>query len=536
MTLGFHGGAGTVTGSCFLVETDYTRFLVDCGLFQGCREVKERNYMPFPFNPRDIQFLLLTHAHIDHSGLIPKLVKAGFTGPVFTTEGTRDLAEIMLPDSGHIQEMEVERKNRKGTRAGREPLVPIYTVEDAHASLSHFSTVTYGEVIAPTNGVRVRFIDAGHILGSSSIEVWLGEDNPTKIVFSGDIGPGQRPIIDDPDAVCAADYVLVESTYGDRLRPPDLDPARQLKEVVEETMSKGGNLVIPAFAVERTQDILYTIQKMQLAGEFPGGTVYLDSPMAQAATDVFCNHYEYYDQETKDLADLLGKCPLHISGLVYSRSAEESMEINNVRSGAIIISASGMCDAGRVKHHLKHNLWRPECTVLLVGYQARGTLGRQLLEGAKRVRIHGEEVAVRASIRSLEGFTAHADQSGLIAWLRCFQARPSTVFVTHGENDSSLTLAQLIQKELGLDAVVPQADDVVELEGGKTSLQRRAGNAREMEEQCVVDMEREYINLGDDLRGLLSEKHGARRARQRILPLLDGLRKAISEEMAVDKR
>jgi len=527
----FHGAAGTVTGSCFEVRHNGVRFLVDCGLFQGSRQIRERNYEPFPFDPASIDFVLLTHAHIDHSGLLPKLVKAGFTGPIISTTPTRDLSAIMLPDSGHIQEMEVERKNRKRRRAGQGLLEPIYTVEDAEKCVTRFKTASYGEVIHPDPSVRVRFLDAGHILGSAAIEVWLEGKHSTKLVFSGDVGPTNCPIVNDPDGVASADYVVMESTYGNRQRPPDLDPSAVLRDAVRETLAKGGNVVIPAFAVERTQDILYIIHRMQLEGDFPKATIYLDSPMAQAATEVFCQHYEYFDEETRAMADRLGKCPLYLPNLVYARTAEESKALNESKGGAIIISASGMCDAGRIKHHLKHNLWRPESTVILVGYQAMGTLGRQLLDGAEEVTIHGETIKVKASIRAIEGFSSHADQGGLISWLQCLQARPAMVFVVHGEPEASSTLASLIESNLGIQAMVPRYGESVELDGTKVT-GRLPLTPQEMDEQCVLDAERAYLNLGDSLRAMLCQAQNKDRVRQRILPLLKELEKAISEEMA----
>ncbi len=527
----FHGGAGTVTGSCFEVRHNGVRFLVDCGLFQGSRETREQNYKPFPFDPASIGFVLLTHAHIDHSGLLPKLVRAGFTGPIISTKATRDLSAIMLPDSGHIQEMEVGRKNRKRRRAGQGLLEPIYTVEDAEKSVARFEMVSYGEVIRPDPLVRVRFIDAGHILGSATIEVWLEGEHSAKLVFSGDVGPVNCPIVNDPDGVASADYVVMESTYGNRQRPPGLDPAGVLRDAVQETLTKGGNVVIPAFAVERTQDILYIIHRMQLEGEFPKATIYLDSPMAQAATEVFCQHYEYFDEETREMADRLGKCPLDLPNLVHARTAEESKALNELKGGAIIISASGMCDAGRIKHHLKHNLWRPESTVILAGFQAVGTLGRQLLDGAQEVTIHGETIKVKATIRAIEGFSSHADQGGLLSWLHCLQAKPARVFVVHGEPEASSTLASLIEARLGIEAAVPGYGEGVELDGGRVS-RRLPLTLQEMDEQCVLDAERAYLNLGDSLRALMCQAGSKHSVRQRILPLLRELQTAISEEMA----
>ncbi len=461
LKLAFYGAARTVTGSCFLVEAGDTRVLVDCGMFQGTREIRERNYRDFPFRPGDIDFVLLTHAHIDHSGLIPKLFLGGYDGPVVATHGTADLCGILLPDSGHIQEMEVERKNRKARRAGKPLLQPIYTARDAFACLPNFRPVRYREVVTLTPNIKVRFREAGHILGSALIEMWVGE---VKIVFTGDLGGPGHPIVRDPAIVGSADYVVMESTYGDRLQRDTEDVEAQLAEVIKETFARGGNLIIPAFAVERTQDLLLALNNLIEAGEIRARDVYIDSPLAISATEIFCRHPEYYDEETTALMEATGACPLHLPGLRYARTTEESMALNEIKGGAIIISASGMCDAGRIKHHLKHNLWRPECTILFVGYQAHGTLGRRILDGAKTVRIHGEEIVVRAAIRKIEGFSSHADQAELLAWLGSLQGPPAQVFLVHGEEEAQKVLAELIGRELGFPVEVPQYGQVFELQ------------------------------------------------------------------------
>jgi len=446
------------------VETENARFAVDCGLFQGSKAIKEYNYKDFKVAPASIDFLIVTHAHIDHSGLIPKLVRHGFKGNIYCTHATAELLKVMLPDSAHIQETEVERKNRKAKRAGLPLIEPIYTVEDALKSLELIRTLNYDEVNQLAPGVEVRLRDAGHILGSAILEVWLQENNQrVKVVFSGDLGQSQQPIIKDPSVVESADYVILESTYGDRYHRGGYNRREQLKEVINETMAKGGNLIIPAFAVERTQDLLYDLYFLFKNGELdPTIDIYIDSPLAIAATEIFQKSIEYYDAETRAILQQ-GDHPLILDNLKYSRTQEESMLLNELKGHAIIISASGMCDAGRIKHHLKHNLWRRESTVLFVGYQAEGSLGRRILEGEKRVRIHGEEVAVNADIRSIEAFSAHADQGGLLDWLKNFRSKLRQVILVHGEEPAQNALADLIRKELNVPVFIPEWLDEIDL-------------------------------------------------------------------------
>lgn len=463
MKLIFSGAAQTVTGSCHILEVGNTRIMVDCGMYHGPRTIRERNYHSFPFEPGSIDFLLLTHAHIDHSGLIPKLYKHGFRGRVLATPATVDLCEVMLPDSGHIQEMEVERRNRKALRAGREIVAPIYTAEDARMCVQKFERVPYYEELRLTSRVSVRFLDAGHILGSSMIELIVINDNKKiKFIFTGDLGGESKPYVRDPDVPTDADYVIMESTYGGRLHRDKSNRLQKLKEVIDETYKKGGNLIIPAFAVERTQDLLYDINNLYITGEMPPMDVYIDSPMAVAATEVFKRHPEAFDEETMKLISS-GKNPLTMPALRYSRTTEQSIELNKLKGGAIILSASGMCDAGRIKHHLKHNLWRPECTVLFVGYQAPGTKGQRLLDGVTSIRIHGEEVAVKADIRNIDGYSSHADQNSLIQWLDKFQTKPGKVFLVHGSSDALKALEEQITLQLGIQAYAPLWLETVEL-------------------------------------------------------------------------
>ncbi|MTI81373.1 MAG: MBL fold metallo-hydrolase [Firmicutes bacterium] len=484
MRIKFLGAAQVVTGSCYLLEVGGKKIMIDCGLFQGSKEIKERNYKDFPIPPSSVDFVLLTHAHIDHSGLIPKLIKHGFRGQVISTSATADLCEVMLPDCGHIQEMECERKNRKNRRAGKKLIDPIYTAEDGLKAMKYFERVKYGDIIPVTPQVTVRFLDAGHILGSSMIEVWVKEgEQETKLVFSGDVGNYDQPFINDPTLIFNADYVFMESTYGGREHKHKDNKAEMLKEAINDTYNKGGNLIIPAFAVGRTQDIVYEIAELQNEGSIPTMPIYIDSPMAVRATDIFDRHPNVYDEETNQLISK-GRHPLRLKNLHFSLTAEESKQLNIGTGSKIIISASGMCDAGRIKHHLRHNLWRKESTVLIVGYQAIGTLGRRLVSGEKLVRIHGEEVAVRAEVRNIDGFSAHADQVGLLDWLKQYKKAPRQVFLVHGEAEAAEDLAKLVNEELNITTTIPELMQefdliVAEEETNKTMLKEAYQNVEE---------------------------------------------------------
>lgn len=474
MRLQFLGAAGIVTGSCFLLDTANTRIMIECGMYQGRKEIRDKNFESFNVPPRSVDHLLLTHAHIDHSGLIPKLIKHGFRGSVYATGPTVELCEVLLPDSAYIQEMEVERKNRKFRRAGKGMIEPIYTVNEAYKCLSQFKPVEYDEIIQLTPDVKMRFVDAGHILGSAMVEICVKENGTdTKLVFSGDIGNLDRPIVKDPSYIAEADYVIMESTYGARLHVQDENEMETLHDVIWETYKKGGNLVIPAFAVERTQDLLYHLYVLMKTNRMPAMSVYIDSPLATAATEVFWNHRDVFDQESaalmKDSAD-----PMRIPGIKFTKSAEESKALNQA-DRAIIISASGMCEAGRIRHHLKYNLWRPDSTVLFVGYQAEGSLGRQIVDGQKSVNIFGDEIAIKADIRFIEGYSSHADQAGLVKWIKGFSAPPREVFLVHGEPESSAALASLLRAEHGYKVNIPVLQQIFELlpEGAKAAPEDR---------------------------------------------------------------
>ncbi len=450
MKLNFFGAAREVTGSCHLVETGDVRFLVDCGMFQGGREAAERNREKFPFDPVLIDFVLVTHAHIDHSGLLPKLVKAGYSGPIYATDATADLLTVMLLDSAHIQEEDARRRQRHGRK---KVLPPIYTLEDAESCLEQVNRVHYDHKMSPNRSVECRFVDAGHILGSAIIEVWVTEgERVIKIVFSGDLGQPGRPILRDPTPVRHADVLVIESTYGDRMHK-DLGPTLdEFVNAINDT--RNGNVIIPAFAVGRTQEILYYLHHLTRQGRLHDLNIFVDSPMATAATEITRKHLALFDEEAKKLVEwrtTSSDTPrLHFVG-----SAQESMALNEVRSGVVIISASGMCTAGRIKHHLKHNLDDPNHTILITGFQAQGTLGRRLVDGAKQVRIFGEEIRVRARLLTLGGFSAHADQAALLQWLDGFEKPPAKTFVVHGEEQAALAFSREIAARGDWDVVVP---------------------------------------------------------------------------------
>ncbi len=466
MKLTFLGAAREVTGSSYLVEHEGVRFLVDCGMFQGGRETRAKNSQAFNFDPRSIDFVLLTHAHIDHSGLLPRLVALGFKGRIHTTRATCDLLAVMLPDSAHIQEKEAEfanlRRFRKDLthdkkRAGpARDSAPLYTVAQAQASLTQLDPVEYDLEIAPHPQVRCIFRDAGHILGSAILEVWVGEGRQRrKIVFSGDLGQPARPLLRDPTPILDADYLLVESTYGDREHKSMEATQDELVEAINHTIEKkGGNVVIPAFAVGRTQDMLYLLADLTRQARIPKLSVFVDSPMATAATEITYRHMELLDAETHALMGRHGGAA-HFRKLNFVESVEESKALDRITGGAVIISASGMCEAGRIKFHLRANLGRRESTILITGFQAAGTFGRHLVDGAKRVRLLGEDIPVRADLYTLGGLSAHADRTALLAWLGHFREKPRQVFVVHGEDAVATGFAADLHTQFGWDAMAP---------------------------------------------------------------------------------
>lgn len=464
MKLYFIGADHEVTGSCHYVEACGKRFLVDCGMEQG-KDVFENVEIPVPAS--QIDYVLLTHAHIDHSGLLPLLFKNGFRGEIISTFATSDLCSIMLRDSAHIQEFEAEWRNRKGRRAGKEEFVPLYTMDDALGAVELFHPCDYNQKIELTEGISIRFTDVGHLLGSASIEIWITEDGVSKkIVFSGDIGNTNQPLIKDPEYLSEADYVVMESTYGDRTHGERPDYVTELANIIQETFDRGGNVVIPAFAVGRTQEMLYFIREIKEKGLVTGHgcfKVFVDSPLAIEATNVFNKNFRAcFDEDAMKLINA-GINPIKFDGLNLAVSSDESRAINFDMEPKVIISASGMCDAGRIKHHLKHNLWRKECTVLFVGYQGAGTLGRALTEGANYVKLFGETIEVQAEIHKLSGISGHADKNGLLEWVNHFTPKPQKVFVVHGEDLVCESFVKCLKEEHGLDAEAPFSGAIYDL-------------------------------------------------------------------------
>ena len=513
MRISFLGAAKTVTGSCFHIETDSCSFLVDCGMFQGSNADEARNHDPFPFNPADLDFVILTHAHVDHSGRLPKLYVDGFQGPIYATKATAELCAIMLPDSGHIQEFENEWVNRKRERAGLPPVKPLYTVQDAMDCIKLFKSVRYYEEVRINDRIRMRFNDAGHLLGSSIVELWVREEGrEIKLVFSGDLGNRDMPILRDPDIIESADYVFIESTYGNRDHIRTENKIDKFLEIIRSTKEKGGNVIIPSFAVGRTQEVIYELFKQHERNdeelkELLRIPVYVDSPLAVSATEVFRNNLDCFDEEAREYIKN-GDNPLDFPGLRFTRSAEESKALNDSTESLMIISASGMCEAGRIKHHLKHNLWRKESSIVFVGYQAAGTLGRRILDGAKKVRIFGEEINVDARVEMLEGLSGHADRTGLMNWLKAFRKKPKHIFVVHGEEDAIKEFGDLIYKELKIVPITPEYGEsfMVTAEGVSTA-------ARKAE------------------RGERKERYGFRRLE--IVHMLDKLKDELEEASAI---
>lgn len=456
MKIDFSGGAGSVTGSSHLFEVNGRKVLVDCGLYQG-KDARERSNENFLFNPGEVDFLIVSHAHIDHTGRIPMLYKKGFRGRIICTPPTKDLCNIMLLDSAYIQEQDAERENRKRARKGELPVDPIYSVRDAEKVLKQFETRDYKELFELYPGLKVRFSDSGHMLGSSFVELFIHEDgkDPIKVTFSSDLGNHNIPLVPEPDTIDETDILLLESTYGNRLHEPQEDENDKLIAIINETVNKGGNVIIPSFAVGRTQEIIFILNHYAELGKLdPKVKVIIDSPLASKATDVFKKNMSYMDAETQEYIKR-GDNVFEFNGLDFTESVDDSKALNATRSGMVIISASGMAEAGRVRHHLKHNLWRPECAVVFVGYQAEQTLGRILLDGAKEVRIMGEDVQVNAPIYSLNGLSGHADKNGLMEWTGKFKKGPKKIYLVHGDEEARNSLqAALREKGYNVESAV----------------------------------------------------------------------------------
>ncbi|MFN3400034.1 MAG: MBL fold metallo-hydrolase RNA specificity domain-containing protein [Ferrovibrio sp.] len=524
VTLHFHGAAGTVTGSCYRVVHPQGQFLVDCGLFQGNKSVRDLNLKPTPFDAKAIDFLLLTHAHIDHAGLLPKLYREGWRGPMWMTEPTAGLLEYMLPDSAGIQESEAERETKKHNRRGDEPARPLYTLEDATEALAHRQTCQYGEWITPGPGVRARYWNAGHIIGSASIEVEVRDGEKTiRLMFSGDIGPDEKVFYNEPEGPAGFDYILCESTYGGRDRDDYTLVQRReaLKLEINTALARGGNLVIPAFAVERSQELLHDIGVLIKSGEIDPRLVFLDSPLASKVTSVYRKHAKMFDDVELGADELFNDPRFRIIEAV-----EDSKAINAIRGGAIIMSASGMADAGRIKHHLRNNLIRSNATVLFVGYQAPGTLGHVILSGAKEARIHGTLVPIRAAIRSIGNYSAHADHSELMAWIKERLPAHGAIFLTHGEDEERAALrSAIIEIGIGGDQVIlPLLDDYFELTAAGVGAKARPATPRIDPQQVHSD----WHNAFADFTIRLSQKLQSGSEAEK-LAVMQALQKQLSE-------
>jgi len=449
-----------VTGSCFYIECNGIKMLVESGLYQG-KGADKINSAPFDFVPGEIQYILITHAHLDHSGILPRIVKEGFKGKIITTPATRDLLELMLYDSAQIQENDAAWETRKALRAGRPPVYPLYTTDDVGEVIPLFDVKPYDQIFHPGKGITCRFLDAGHILGSGSLELIFQDSSREKnIVFSGDIGKKDNPIIRDPVTPHAADFIVTESTYGNRLHKNLHDSIDELVNAIKTTFRRGGNVYIPSFAVGRTQDLLYILNNLVREGRLYKIDVYLDSPLAEQVTRVYLAHPECFDDEARKLfstGNVGNALRLH-----FVQSVQESMALNRIKSGIIVIAGSGMCDGGRIRHHLKHNLWRRECSVIFVGFQGEGTLGREIVNGAKTVQVLGEEISIKATVHTINGFSAHADRAELIEWLSAFADSPE-VFIVHGEEEVALSFGELVSEKFGYKTHVPRKGDVFEI-------------------------------------------------------------------------
>ncbi len=511
MKIRFLGASTSVTGSCHLITTEKHKFLLDCGMFQGSDEMDELNGKDFDFDPAEIDFMLLSHSHIDHCGRIPLLVKRGFKGKIYCTDATADLLDIMLKDSASIQEREIEWKNRKNQRAGRPLLEPLYTLKDAEEALRYVVPVLYNQLLEIDEEIKVVFNDAGHILGSAIIELFITENGDvSKIVFSGDLGVKDRPILRDPTIIKKADYVIMEATYGNRIHEQNAVSIKNLIDIVIKTIKRGGTVVIPSFAVGRTQEIIYEFNRFyedhsEYRDDLKDIMVYVDSPMAKSATEVFRANAQVFDDETRDYI-LRGDHPLDFKNLKFTRTTEESVALNTNKEPKVIISSSGMCEAGRIKHHLKHNIWNPKSSIVFVGYQAKGTLGHSIVSGEKEVSIFGEKIQVKAEIYNLQGFSGHADKEGLLEWLEGFQKRPNEIFLIHGEEESKIEFAKAVKQSLDYDCTIVKGDmeftlnkqDVVSVEEIKKEL---------LSPEVLSDIKRKIASVHNTLETILYNTH-----------------------------
>lgn len=512
MKVKFCGASIGVTGSCHLISTDKHQILFDCGQFQGGRETEKMNEEPFPFDPTEIECVVLSHAHIDHCGRLPLLVKRGFKGAIYCTDATADLLDVMLKDSAYIHEKDAEWQTRRNARTGKPPVEPLYTIRDAEAALRLVKPILYDQLIALNDDVKIVFNDAGHILGSAIIELWTTEEDKTsKLVFSGDLGVPNRPILRDPTKIKKADYVIMETTYGNRLHEKNATSIDELIQIVLKTIKRGGNVIIPSFAVGRTQELIYQFNMFyehhpEYADILGNVNVYIDSPMATTATEVFKKNAQVFDEETKNYI-LSGDHPLDFPNLKFTRNTADSQMLNVDKHPKIIISASGMCEAGRIRHHLKHNLWDSRNSIVFVGYQAEGTLGRSLVEGAKEVRLFNEPILVQAEIHNLEGFSGHADQAGLLDWLGGFQVKPKEIFLVHGELQSKIDFAAKVKEVFGYDPIVVNGNTEYELETGEI-LSQDAVIQDALDDEDVEKLKTKLENIEGELEDILASTRG----------------------------
>lgn len=522
MKIQFCGASTGVTGSCHLITTENHKILLDCGQFQGGKTQEAMNYEEFPFVPSEIDYLILSHAHIDHCGRIPLLVKKGFRGRIYCTDATADLLDVMLKDSGYIHEKEAEQKNRKNERAGRALIEPLYTYNDAVDSLKYVKPVLYDQLIELDENIKIVFNDAGHILGSAITELWVTEDdNVSKIVFSGDLGVKDRPILRNPTKIKKADYVIMETTYGNRLHPKNSMDVKKLMDIIRETAARGGTTVIPSFAVGRTQELIYELNRVydsdsEYRKDFEKLMVYVDSPMATTATEVFKRNAQVFDDETKEYITK-GDNPLDFKNLKFTRTSQESMQLNTNPEPKLIISASGMCEAGRIRHHLKHNLWNRKSSIIFVGYQAEGTLGRMLIEGAKEVTLFGEKIQVNANIYNLEGFSGHADRDGLLDWIKGFQKEPKHIFLVHGEPEAKEDFAKTVEETIGFKPIVVRGNSEFILEKDE-----------------IVNMQQAMADAADD-EALTKTRNNIADIHRRIEDILYNANLAVGSDISPEK-
>ena len=511
MKIQFCGATTGVTGSCHIIRTENHNVMLDCGQFQGGKAQDAMNREEFPFDPKEIEAVVLSHAHIDHCGRLPLLVKRGYDGPIYCTSATADLLKVMLEDSAYIHEKDAEWDTKRSLRAGGEPVEPLYTIEDADKALSLVRPVEYDQLIEINSDIRIVFNDAGHILGSAITEIWVKENGEeTKIVFSGDLGMMERPILKDPTIIKKADVVIMESTYGNRLHPDNAMDVKKLIDIIVKTTERGGSVVIPSFAVGRTQELLYELNKFydehtEYDDKLDKVNVYIDSPMATTATEVFRRNTQVFDEEAREYI-VSGDDPLDFKNLHFTRSTDDSKSLNMNNVPKVIISASGMCEAGRIRHHLKHHLWDPKSSVVFVGYQAVGTLGRALLEGKKDISLFGEVIHVEAEIYNLEGFSGHADQKGLMAWISGFEQKPHQVFLVHGEEDSKEALAALIREKLRMNVIPVMGNSEYELVKGDEEvemLNKEEALSQAASDEDVQNVRNQISEIHDELESII---------------------------------